>query len=227
MDGKRNKSSVFLIISGGKIDSDWLKDWLNRNIVTYCIAADRGLETADSLGINVDLILGDYDSVDKNVLNKYKKTAEVLTYPPEKDYTDTHIAVKKAVEKIVADGLKDSAAIYIAGATGTRLDHTMTNIFVLDEALKAGVSAFIIDRHNKIYIKDSKFIIKKSEQFGEYVSFIPMTEKVKISLDGMKYNLTDFELTHGNSLCQSNEIVGDEAKIDIEYGKLIVIEALD
>jgi thiamine pyrophosphokinase len=227
MDSKKNKNSVFLILSGGKIDSDWLKDWLKESSVTYCIAADRGLETADSLGINVDLILGDYDSVDKNVLNKYKKTAEVLTYPPEKDSTDTHIAVKKAVEKIVADGLKDSAAIYIAGATGTRLDHTMTNIFVLDEALKAGVSAFIIDRHNNIYIKDSEFIIKKSEQFGEYVSFIPMTEKVKISLDGMKYNLTDFELTQGNSLCQSNEIVGDEAKIDIEYGKLIVIEALD
>jgi thiamine pyrophosphokinase len=227
MDSKKNKNSVFLILSGGKLDSDWLKHWLKESNVTYCIAADRGLETADNLGINVDLILGDYDSVDKNILDKYRKTAEVLTYPPEKDYTDTHIAVKKAVEKIVADGLKDSAAIYIAGATGTRLDHTITNIFVLDEALKAGVSAFIIDRHNKIYIKNSKFTIKKSEQFGDYVSFIPMSEEVKITLEGMKYNLTDFELTQGNSLCQSNEIVGDEAKIKIEYGKVIVIEALD
>jgi thiamine pyrophosphokinase len=173
------------------------------------------------------LILGDYDSVDKNVLDKYRKTADVLTYPPEKDYTDTHIAVKKAVEKIATDGLKDSTAVYIAGATGTRLDHTLTNIFILDEALKAGVSAFVIDKHNKIYIKSSPFSIKKSEQFGNYVSFIPVTEKVRISLEGMKYPLSDFELTQGNSLCQSNEIVGDEAKIDIEYGKVIVIEALD
>jgi thiamine pyrophosphokinase len=227
MDRNNNKSSVFLILSGGKINSDWLKDWLKKNTVTYCIAADRGLETADALGINVDLILGDYDSVDKNVLDKYRKKAEVLTYPPEKDYTDTHIAVKKAVEKIVADGLNDSTSIYIAGATGTRLDHTMTNIFVLDEALKSGVSAYIIDEYNKIYIKNSTFTIKKSEQFGSFISFIPMTEKVKISLDGMKYPLSDFELTQGNSICQSNEIVADEARIDIEYGKVVVIEALD
>jgi thiamine pyrophosphokinase len=54
-----------------------------------------------------------------------------------------------------------------------------------------------------------------------------MTEKVKISLDGMKYPLSDFELTQGNSICQSNEIVCDEAKIDIEYGKVVVIESLD
>jgi thiamine pyrophosphokinase len=216
MDGKRNKSSVFLILSGGKLYSDWLKQWLEENNAAYCIAADRGLETADSMGLDVDLILGDYDSVDKNVLD-----------PPEKDYTDTHLAVKKAVEKIVSEGLKDSTEIYIAGATGTRLDHTLTNIFVLDEALRAGVSAFIIDRYNKIYIKNSAFSIKKSEQFGNYVSFIPMSEKVKISLDGMKYPLSDFELTQGNSLCQSNEIIGDEAKIDIECGKVIVIESLD
>jgi thiamine pyrophosphokinase len=227
MDGNKNKSNVFLILSGGNVDSGWLKDWLKGNRVTYCIAADRGLETADALGIDVDLILGDYDSVDKNVLDKYRKKAEVLTFPPEKDYTDTHIAVKKAVEKIVADGLKDSTSIYIAGATGTRLDHTLTNIFVLDEALKAGVNAFIIDKYNKIYIKNSAFTIKKSEQFGSFISFIPMTEKVKISLDGMKYPLSDFELTQGNSICQSNEIVGDEARIDIEYGKVVVIEALD
>jgi thiamine pyrophosphokinase len=227
MDGKRNKSSVFLILSGGKLYSDWLKQWLEENNAAYCIAADRGLETADSMGLDVDLILGDYDSVDKNVLDKYIKTAEVLTYPPEKDYTDTHLAVKKAVEKIVSEGLKDSTEIYIVGATGTRLDHTLTNIFVLDEALRAGVSAFIIDRYNKIYIKNSAFSIKKSEQFGNYVSFIPMSEKVKISLDGMKYPLSGFELTQGNSLCQSNEIIGDEAKIDIECGKVIVIESLD
>jgi thiamine pyrophosphokinase len=43
----------------------------------------------------------------------------------------------------------------------------------------------------------------------------------------MKYPLSDFELTQGNSLCQSNEIIGDEAKIDIECGKVIVIESLD
>jgi thiamine pyrophosphokinase len=227
MDGNKNKSSVFLILSGGKLYSDWLKQWLEENNAAYCIAADRGLETADSMGLDVDLILGDYDSVDKNVLDKYRKTAEVLTYPPEKDYTDTHLAVKKAVEKIVSEGLKDSTEIYIVGATGTRLDHTLTNIFVLDEALRAGVSAFIIDRYNKIYIKNSAFSIKKSEQFGNYVSFIPMSEKVKISLDGMKYPLSDFELTQGNSLCQSNEIIGDEAKIDIECGKVIVIESLD
>ena len=216
-----------LIISGGSINVDWLMEWMKEHEVIYCIAADKGLETAHGMGIKVDYILGDYDSVDNDVLVEYRGNTEVVTYPPEKDYTDTHIAVKKGIEAIKSMNAIDDICLYVAGATGTRIDHTMTNIYVLNEALEAGITAYIIDEYNKVYIKDESFKIAKEKQYGKYVSFIPMTERVELSLDGMKYTLSQYILTQGKSICQSNEIVDDEAIITINGGKIVVVESHD
>lgn len=237
-----------LIISGGAIDDEWLKGWIGQHNIGFLIAADKGLETVHRLGLHVDYILGDYDSVDRSVLDDYRDDTEVVTFKPEKDYTDTHLALKKAIEVAlsckrsennsdgdddygVADnvaGKMESPNIYIVGATGTRLDHAMTNIFVLKEALDAGVEAYILDSHNKIYMRGAgSFVIDKAEQYGKYVSFVPVTERVVLSLEGMKYNLDKYELKQGLSICQSNEIADREAVVSVHVGEIIVIEARD
>lgn len=268
-----------LIISGGTIDDEWLKCWIGQQNIGFLIAVDRGLETVHRLGLHVDYILGDYDSVDRSVLDDYRDDTEVVTFKPEKDYTDTHLALKKAIEvalsrknsehddvdgdddygvadnvdcdddygaagnvdvnddgdtngnvdvDVVDDGKMESHNIYIVGATGTRLDHAMTNIFVLKEALDAGVEAYILDSHNKIYMRGAgSFVIEKAEQYGKYVSFVPVTERVVLSLEGMKYNLSEYELKQGLSICQSNEIADRETVVSVRDGVIIVIEARD
>lgn len=224
---EKSIDKAVLIISGGHINISWLQNWIGEHRIVYCIAADKGLETADKMGLKVDYILGDYDSVDSHILDIYKNSTEVVTYPPEKDYTDTHIAVKKGIEVIKSmDGI-DDICLYVAGATGTRIDHTMTNIYVLNEALESGVNAYVIDEYNKVYIKDKTFKISKNAQYGKYVSFIPMTESVGLTLTGMKYSLSQYVLTQGKSICQSNEIVDDEAIITINGGKIVVVESHD
>lgn len=224
---EKNMDRAVLIISGGRINAEWFKEWVGTHEIVYCIAADKGLETAYRMGIKVDYILGDYDSVDSHILDIYKNSTEVVTYPPEKDYTDTHIAVKKGIEVIKSMDSIDDICLYVTGATGTRIDHTMTNIYVLNEALESGISACIVDEYNKVYIKDKTFKIDKSRQYGSYVSFIPMTERVELTLTGMKYTLSQYILTQGKSICQSNEIVDDEAIITINGGKIVVVESHD
>ena len=86
-----------LIITGGSIDYDWAADWLKDRKYDYVIAADRGLEHAKRLGIKVDYILGDYDSVNPGTLKMYSESTETVTYPSEKDFTDTHLAVLRAI----------------------------------------------------------------------------------------------------------------------------------
>jgi flagellar basal body-associated protein FliL len=78
-----------LIISGGSIDEMWGRKWVADYEPDYCIAADSGLVMADKLGLTVDLLLGDYDSVDKKIFEKYNGNTKTITYPCEKDYTDT------------------------------------------------------------------------------------------------------------------------------------------
>lgn len=220
-----------LIISGGSIDEMWGRKWVADYEPDYCIAADSGLVMADKLGLTVDLLLGDYDSVDKKIFEKYNGNTKTITYPCEKDYTDTHLALKKAIEKIkkMQDASKDSTEdeIAIIGATGTRYDHAFTNIFVLDESLEAGIRCAIYDKNNKIYLADKSFEIRKDKQFGDYLSFAPMTPEAGLSLSGVKYPLDRYTLRQGESICQSNEIIEIIAKVEIFTGKLVVFETRD
>ena len=220
-----------LIISGGSIDEMWGRKWVADYEPDYCIAADSGLVMADKLGLTVDLLLGDYDSVDKKIFEKYNRNTKTITYPCEKDYTDTHLALKKAIEKIkkLQDTSKDSTEdeIAIIGATGTRYDHAFTNIFVLDESLDAGIICAIYDKNNKIYLADKSFEIRKDKQFGDYLSFAPMTPEAGLSLSGVKYPLDRYTLRQGESICQSNEITEIIAKVEIFTGKLVVFETRD
>lgn len=220
-----------LIISGGSIDEMWGRKWVADYEPDYCIAADSGLVMADKFGLTVDLLLGDYDSVDKKIFKKYNGNTKTITYPCEKDYTDTHLALKKAIEKIKKlqdtskDGTEDEIAII--GATGTRYDHAFTNIFVLDESLEAGIRCAIYDKNNKIYLADKSFEIRKDKQFGDYLSFAPMTPEAGLSLSGVKYPLDRYTLRQGESICQSNEITEMIAKVEIFTGKLVVFETRD
>ena len=220
-----------LIISGGSIDEMWGRKWVADYEPDYCIAADSGLVMADKLGLTVDLLLGDYDSVDKKIFEKYNRNTKTITYPCEKDYTDTHLALKKAIEKIKKsqDTPKDSTddEIAIIGATGTRYDHAFTNIFVLDESLEVGIRCAIYDKNNKIYLADKSFEIRKDKQFGDYLSFAPMTPEAGLSLSGVKYPLDRYTLRQGESICQSNEITEMIAKVEIFTGKLVVFETRD
>ena len=65
-----------LILTGGYVDIQWAKEWLADKKFDYCIAADRGLMYADRLGLDIDFLLGDYDSVDERVLERYKKKVD-------------------------------------------------------------------------------------------------------------------------------------------------------
>lgn len=209
-----------LIITGGSIDYDWAADWLKDRKYDYVIAADSGLEHAKRLGIKVDYILGDYDSVNPGTLKMYSESTETVTYPSEKDFTDTHLAVLRAISS-------GAEMIDLIGATGSRLDHTMTNIFVMKSALDADVKCAIYDAHNKIYLADGNVSVNRGGQYGEYISFAPMTEEAVISLSGVKYPLENYVLKQGLSLCQSNEITAETANISIKNGILIVYETKD
>ena len=211
-----------LIVTGGSLDIGWAKDFIRTISAEYIIAADSGLKYIDELGLVPDMILGDYDSVEDGLLNKYKST-DIKTYPREKNYTDTHIAIINALKA-------GASEIYILGATGTRMDHTFTNICNMKAALDCDVQCFIYDKHNKIYIVNDlmgETELSKTGQYGDYVSIVPLSEEAVISLTGFKYPLDNYVLHQGLSRCQSNEIKEEKAVIKINKGLLIVFETKD
>ena len=216
------KENKVLIITGGHTEEALLRVLMEQEQFQMVIAADSGLAIADRLELELDHIVGDFDSISEEVLLKHRrKSTPVDTYPREKDKTDTHIAVELALRN-------NATSIVIAGATGSRMDHVMANIHLLLLPMQVGVSAAMIDTNNKIYLKNKSFMLEKSKQYGDYVSLLPFTEQVNgLTLKGFKYPLDHIILEAGSSLGISNEILEDVAQVEISDGILLVIEARD
>lgn len=210
-----------LIISGGDIEEEFLKSFIKKQKIDKVIVADRGLEILNKINLVPNYIIGDFDSVNESILNEYKnKNIEVLKLNPEKDYTDTHMALKLAIE------LK-SNQIYILGALGKRMDHTIANIHILKEAVDNNINCKIIDKNNEIELITSGTNEVKNSKY-KYISLIPLTSNVTgIILKGFKYSLDNATLEIGQSIGVSNEIVSDKAEIIIKTGILIMIKSKD
>lgn len=212
-----------LIITGGKLDLSFAGSFLGQETFDKVIAVDAGLEAVKALGLEPDMIVGDFDTVRPEVLAYYRRMEHIVwdTHQPEKDETDTELALRTAMETGVSD-------MVILGATGGRLDHSIGNIHLLYACLQKGVKASIVDEKNRLYILDQGKTYRSSEIWGKYISFLPLTEEVHgITLKGFKYPLTNRDIRIGTSLCISNELEAETGTITFRDGALICVESHD
>lgn len=211
-----------IIISGGTADADFIRYDMEGLSYDLLIAADKGLDACYLLKIKPDVMLGDYDSVDSSIYSFFERRGvENIKFPAEKNQTDTELAVRYALDHDMTD-------IILYGATGTRLDHTLANIYLLRLALKRHVNMQIRDAYNRIRLVEKQCEIIKKEAFGHTISLLPVTVNVKdITLKGFQYPLEHGYLKQGMSLGISNVITAEQARIDVGSGVLLLVESRD
>ena len=142
-------------------------------------------------------------------------------YRPEKDATDTRIGLELALKL-------GSTEIFLLGATGGRLDHYMANLKSLFLPMKQGAQAWILDSQNAITLLDRGTEIPKDRQFGKYVSFFTMGDKVEgVTLTGFKYPLKEYTLMNSDEIGVSNEILEEKAQITFRSGVVLMIMSKD
>lgn len=211
------------VVSGGSIQDEFAVRVIEKKQPALLIAADSGMDFFYRNGIQPDVIVGDFDSVQPDVLAYYKKQSKIefCELNPIKDDTDTEFAIRLAIAR-------GAEKIMILGGTGSRLDHVLGNIELLGIGLEHKVAIELLDAHNRIRMIEQGLTLLKSEQFGTYVSLIPYTSEVEgLSLCGFKYPLTNYCLKGFCSLGVSNEITDEEAVITFDKGTLLVIESRD
>lgn len=221
------KNKRILIITGGHLSIEFARNYLKNQVFDTVIAVDSGLAYASDLNIELQYIVGDFDSVPKEYLDKYQNKAneddsiKIIKYNPEKDETDTQIAIELGIQ-LGAD------EITLLGATGTRLDHLLANVYLLSIALEHNIKAYIVDEYNKLYFINHNTTLRKDQLYGPYLSLIPYTEIVEaVTLEGFKYPLLKRDLCIGASIGISNEVIAEEATIIFQSGILIVTESKD
>lgn len=223
-----------IIVSGGNIQKDFALDFLRENRKRAgrenlrLIAADKGLEffmtAGEQEGFLPDIAVGDFDSLSEQG-RKYLEQIpglEICRLKPEKDDSDTQSAVMLAIQR-------GSREIAILGATGSRLDHVLANIELLSLGKEHGAGIILADSCNYITLIESGTVLKRSQQFGKYVSFFPVGGDVKgLTLRGFHYPLNGHHLTIADSgLTVSNEITEESAEVTYESGTLLMIMSRD
>ena len=209
-------SSALIIGSGSNIDK---KTFESENIkFEYVICADGGLEKTEYLNLTPNIIIGDLDSVNLNVLKRYEQT-EIVKYPAEKNFTDMELAIEHAV-------CKGYDEIILIGATGSRLDHSIANILLIEAYHKKSVKIKILDNNNLVQIVTDKMEIQYKKNY--FVSIIPLTDMIEgITLEGFKYPLDDVDVQRGSTLCISNQIVKEKGIISFRKGNALVFISKD
>lgn len=212
-----------LIVTGGSIEREFALSVCKTEDFYKIIGVDGGAGFLYENDIMPTDLVGDFDTLAPEILTFYRKEtdAAIRRFQPEKDATDTEIALRLAVEL-------GAERITVLGAFGTRLDHLLGNLFILNIALDAGIPCRLLDSRNCAYLADRSFTRKREEAFGSYISLFPMGGEVTgLTLRGVKYPLTDYRLSGTDSLCLSNEITDAEAGIAFSSGCLLVIESSD
>lgn len=208
-----------IIVSGGILETQVVAEELRLD--DFVIGVDRGVEFLYKHQIQMDYMVGDFDSLPLDILTYYKKENKVpiREYNPIKDASDTEMAVRLAMEL----GYQE---ITILGATGSRIDHLWANVQTLAIPFASGVQAKIIDSVNRIRIIGRKTSIEKTQSFGPYFSVFSLGEAVTgLTITGAKYSLKNHTLQPYDSLSVSNQIIEDRMQVSYESGMLLLMES--
>ena len=183
----------------------------------YIIAPDGGQNRAREFGLQPDCVIGDFDST---TLNE-DFDCLYITYPAEKDLTDTEAALTHALEK----GCRN---VILLGGMGGRLDHTMGNIGLLDKYYSSFDHMEFIDGKNRMeLLNDSGRTLKRDARY-KYFGLVSLNAEASgIDIRGAKYELTGASLERASTLGVSNEFSEDTVEIYVREGTLLIVRSAD
>lgn len=183
-------------------------DWL--------ICADGALAKVMALELLPDLLIGDFDSVSPELLQQADNLGvQRLTMPAEKDFTDTDLALRAAVDA----GYRE---VLLVGAFGGRLDHALANLFILPPYIRQGVQISLTDGETDVHLVTEQLTLANCRE--RLVSLLPLTEQVSgVTLEGFYYPLHNHTLRWGDSIGISNVPLQSEVSVRLGSGILLVI----
>ena len=184
---------------------------------TVCLCADGGANFAFRYRKVPKMIIGDLDSIEEKILKFYKnENVLIKKFPKDKDFTDFELILKE-IEKI-EENKNYLEKIFVVGGLGKRIDMTLSNLFIMEKYQ----NLVFLQENEEIFYTEKPFVLK-NKKGGEF-SIIPISEKVeKLTLKGFKFETDKIDVKRESSRLVSNVICENEASVEFESGKLIII----
>ncbi len=180
------------------------------------VAVDGGAGAALAQGWWPHILVGDLDSAPLDVLARMQAHGvEVRRYPPRKDETDTELALRVALER-------GATEVYLLGALGGRVDHSLANLLLLALPELEGVRVTVVAGRQRIYaIRGEAEIAGRA---GDLVSLLPIGGDAEgVWSSGLEYPLQGGTLRFGAPRGISNVLTAPPATVRVERGLLLAV----
>ncbi|AMP20636.1 hypothetical protein AZF37_05100 [endosymbiont 'TC1' of Trimyema compressum] len=177
----------------------------------YIIGVDSGCQFLYNQNIMPDLILGDFDSIEKSLLSYYKsQNIPIKIFPVIKNETDGELGF--------IEGSKIANELLIIGTGGlSEIDHFLGNVFLLTRYPNATI---VLEEEWINVLEKGKHMVNKEK--GDSISFLPL-ESTHLILIGFDYD-GNIKTEVGHIITLRNRIKEFEAKIEILEGKMLLIQ---
>ena len=205
-----------LVVAGG--DAPGPGELAGEGPWDWVVVADSGLDHALALGLEVDRVVGDLDSVSPAALARAREAGVVVeTHPRDKDATDLALALDAAVDL-------GASSLLVVGVGGGRADHLLANLLLL---ASPGYAALDVDARTA----DARYVVVRDRarplrgRPGDVVTLVPVHGPAgRVRTQGLRWALADEDLPGGATRGVSNELTGTDAHVVVGDGVVLAIQ---
>ena len=174
------------------------------------ICCDGSVSQLLDNGLEPYAIIGDLDSLDDSIKNKYRNKT---IHFPDQDEND----LRKAIRWAEGEGIKK---VTILGAVGKRDDHSLSNIFILLQ-FPTSLKCILLTDQGVFTVAEGRVDFQSFP--GQQVSLFSASPEIKITSTNLKYNLISAKLNnlYSGSL---NESTSENFTLTILHGKILVYQ---
>src|SRR5688572_8128537 len=180
------------------------------------VAADKGLEHALALGLEVTVAVGDFDSASAEAVAVAEAAGTRMErHPHEKDATDLELALD------LAAAMNPKRILVLAG-DGGRLDHHLAALLLLGSDRYAGSQVDAVVGSARVHVVRSGSTLDGAP--GELLTLLALHGPAEgVTTEGLAYPLRGETLEPGSSRGVSNVFDADAAHVSVERGVLLAI----
>lgn len=207
----QNTARTVAVFAGGDSPPPQAGGWIPADALV--VAADSGLDHAHGLGLAADVVVGDFDSVSLNALDRH--AGEVDRHSEDKDFTDLELAMEAATPR--------GDLVMVIGGHGGRLDHLLANAQLLADHRWSATRIVWLAGEDLATVVRHRTVLRGRP--GDLVSLLPLGgHAIGVTTEGLRWPLEHATLAAGSTRGVSNRLVGTEAQISVRQGVLLAVQ---
>ena len=180
------------------------------------LCADGGANSAKTLDLIPEYIIGDLDSIRPDVYKYYSDKCDIIKINRQDD-TDVEKCLKFVIKKKYDE-------VVLLGATGDRLDHSFCNLGIVLKYFSK-IKMMIIHQRSLLTASTGNIILSTIP--NEIISLYGIDSRTRVKSSGLKYPLENITLPFGQKESTSNIAVNNKVHLQIKGGIIFVIRDFD